>query len=57
MNYDKKKKLEQLRVSSFVTDIKGIKAGLREVDISIKDPNDPTANTWCYVCPEEVPQF
>ena len=49
-----KKKLVDLRITSFVTsEADDIKAGRA----SIQDPNDPTANTWCYVCPEEVIQF
>lgn len=38
---------EDLAVTSFATqpdDTKPI----------IQDPNDPTANTWCYVCPAET---
>lgn len=44
----KKRKLEALRVSSFVTNAQDVKAGRA----TLPDPNDPTANTWCYVCPE-----
>jgi hypothetical protein len=49
-----KKKLEHLRITSFITTGRNdIKAG----GPSILDPNDPTANTWCYVCPEEEIQY
>ncbi|MGB3181436.1 MAG: pinensin family lanthipeptide [Cyclobacteriaceae bacterium] len=50
-----KKKLEDLRVQSFVTTkADKVKAGAYPKEISIEDPNDPTANTWCYWCPPET---
>lgn len=44
---------EELTVTSFETS-----AASSQTDVvvgpSIQDPNDPTANTWCYICPAET---
>jgi hypothetical protein len=41
---------EDLTVSSFETEATAIGTGT----IVIIKPNDPTANTWCYICPVET---
>ena len=44
---------EELTVTSFETS--GASRGTDTLQpITIQDPNDPTANTWCYICPAET---
>lgn len=46
---------EELTVTSFETSAAPADADTAVViGPSIQDPNDPTANTWCYICPAET---
>lgn len=40
---------DALEVTSFATAAPG-----DEIGPIIPDPNDPTAATWCYICPAET---
>ena len=43
--------LDDLVVSSFATGPGAEAVPRQTVDTIIVDPNDPTAATWCYICP------
>lgn len=46
----KKLQLNKKAVSNLSESVKG---GLRQDPFDPKDPFDPTANTWCYICPDD----
>jgi hypothetical protein len=43
--------LNDLEVSSFDTSAQAISQPSTVLGPSIINPNDPTAATWCYICP------
>lgn len=44
---------EDLAVSSFET-TPSANAGVNPLEPIIISPNDPTAATWCYICPVQT---
>jgi hypothetical protein len=46
---------DELEVSSFPTEQALSGGSIDRLYITIKPTTDPTANTWCYICPEYPP--